>query len=120
MKEHEISTPLELGAALAANVEVTLADDLDGNVNGYCLDIRGGGRNIDPFAGLQSHTCYSYRGDLGSDQAFDPEGIARGEFRIPAFDVCVTMEGTEADAGVALSACDGSELMRPAYLESNQ
>ena len=67
-------------AVLAADVEVTLQDGLDGNLNGYCLDIRGGGRNIDPSQGLQAHTCYSYRGDLGSDQAFDPEGIPRGEF----------------------------------------
>ena len=99
-------------AALAADVEVTLKDGLDGNLNGYCFDIRGGGRNIDPSAGLQSHTCYSYRGDLGSDQAFDPEGIARGEFKIPAFDVCATMEGTDAGAGVTLTACDQSELQQ--------
>ncbi len=61
---------------------------------------------------MQSHTCYSYRGDLGSDQAFDPEGIARGEFKIIAFDVCATMEGTDAGAGVTLTACDQSELQQ--------
>jgi hypothetical protein len=99
-------------AALAADVEVTLQDGLDGNLNGYCLDIRGGGRNIDPSQGLQAHTCYSYRGDLGSDQAFDSEGISRGEFKIPAFDVCATMEGSEAGDGVTLTACDESELQR--------
>ena len=53
-------------AALAADVEVTLKNRLDGNLNGYCLDIRGGGQNIGPANGLQAHTCYSYRGDLGS------------------------------------------------------
>ena len=45
-------------AAFAENVEVTLKDGLDGNLNGYCLDIMGGGRNIDPSRGLQAHTCY--------------------------------------------------------------
>ena len=50
-------------AAFAADVEVTLKDNLDGNLNGYCLDIKGGGPNIDPSEGLQAHTCYSYRGD---------------------------------------------------------
>ncbi len=99
-------------AAFAANVEVALKDGLDGNLNGYCLDIKGGGQNIDPSAGLQAHTCYSYRGDLGSDQAFDPEGIARGEFKIVAFGVCATMEGTDAGAGVTLTACDQSELQQ--------
>ncbi len=99
-------------AALSADVEVTLKDRLDGNLNGYCLDIRGGGQNIDPSQGLQAHTCYSYRGDLGSDQAFDPELMAGGEFKVIAFDVCATMEGTEAGAEVALSACDGNELQQ--------
>ena len=98
--------------AFSADVEVTLKDRLDGNLNGYCLDIRGGGQNIDPAQGLQAHTCYSYRGDLGSDQAFDPELIAGGEFKVIAFDVCATMEGTESGAEVALSACDGSELQQ--------
>ena len=39
--------------AFSADVEVTLKDRLDGNLNGYCLDIRGGGQNIDPSQGLQ-------------------------------------------------------------------
>ncbi len=105
-------------AAYAANVEVTLKDGLDGNLNGYCLDIKGGGPNIDPSEGLQAHTCYSYRGDLGTDQAIDPEGIARGEFRVVAFKVCATMQGTEVGAEVALSACDGSELQQFDFAES--
>lgn len=96
-------------AALAADVEVALIDKLDGNLNGYCLDIKGGGQNIDPSRGLQAHTCYSYRGELGTDQALDPEGIVRGEFKVVAFDVCATMDSTEAGAEVALSACDGSK-----------
>lgn len=99
-------------ATFSADVEVTLQDGLDGNLNSYCFDIRGGGRNIDPSQGLQAHTCYSYRGDLGSDQAFDPELIAEGEFKILAFDVCATMQGTDTGAEVGLTACDGSELQR--------
>ena len=99
-------------AAHAAAVEVTLKDKLDGDLNAYCLDIKGGGQNIDPSRGLQAHTCYSYRGDLGSDQALDPEGIARGEFKIVAFDVCATTDGTEAGAEISLSACDGSDLQQ--------
>jgi hypothetical protein len=96
-------------AAHAADVEVTLKDNLDGDLNGYCLDIKGGGQNIDPSRGLQAHTCYSYRGDLGPDQAIDPDGVAGGKFKIPAFDVCATLEAKEAGSEIALSACDGSE-----------
>ncbi len=105
-------------AVFAADVEVTLKDGLDGNLNGYCLDIKGGGQNINPADGLQAHTCYSYRGDLGSDQAIDPEGIARGEFKVVAFDVCATMDGTEAGAEVALSACDGGEMQQFDFAEN--
>ena len=105
-------------AAFAADVEVALKDNLDGNLNAYCLDIKGGGPNIDPSEGLQAHTCYSYRGDLGTDQAIDPEGIARGEFRVVAFEVCATMQGTEAGAEVALSACDGSEMQQFDFTEN--
>lgn len=105
-------------AALAADVEVTLKDNLDGDLNSYCLDIKGGGQNINPADGLQAHTCYSYRGDLGSDQAIDSEGIARGEFKVVAFDVCATMDGTEAGAEVALTACDGGELQQFDFAEN--
>lgn len=105
-------------AAYAADVEVTLKDGLDGNLNGYCLDIKGGGQNIDPSRGLQAHTCYSYRGDLGSDQSIDPEGIARGEFRVVAFDVCATVESAEAGAEVALSTCDGSDSQQFKFAEN--
>jgi hypothetical protein len=105
-------------AAYAADVEVSLKDSLDGNLNTYCLDIKGGGQNIDPSRGLQAHTCYSYRGELGSDQALDPDGIARGEFKIGAFDVCATMETTEAGAEVALSACDGGEMQQFSFAEN--
>lgn len=105
-------------AALSADVEVTLKDNLDGDLNGYCLDIKGGGRNIDPTRGLQAHTCYSYRGELGGDQAIDPEGIARGQFELRAFDVCATTDGTEAGSEIALSACDDSESQQFEVAES--
>ena len=98
--------------ALTADVEVTLKDNLDGDLNGYCLDIKGGGQNIDPSRGLQAHTCYSYRGELGTDQGIDPDGVAEGTFKITAFDVCATMQGTESGAEVALSRCDGSDMQQ--------
>ena len=104
--------------ATAADVEVTLKDNLDGNLNSYCLDIKGGGQNIDPSEGLQAHTCYSYRDALGSDQAIDPDGIARGEFKVGAFDVCAAMDSTEAGAEVSLSACDGSESQQFDFTEN--
>ena len=88
-------------------VEVTLQDNLDGDLNSYCLDIVGGGPNINPANGLQAHTCYSYRGALGSDQAVDPTLYAKGIIKVVAFDVCATAENTEPGAKIALEKCDG-------------
>lgn len=98
--------------AAADNVEIVLEDKLDGNLNGYCIDIMGGGQNIDPSRGLQAHTCYSYRGDLGPDQAVDPASITEGKIHIVGFDVCATMEGLDEGAAVALSACDDNTLQQ--------
>lgn len=42
---------------LADQVEIMLVDQK----HGYCLDIKGGGRNIDPANGLQGHTCIAIR-----------------------------------------------------------
>lgn len=104
--------------SFAANVEVTLKDDLDGDLNGYCLDIVGGGQNIDPANGLQAHTCYSYRGDPEADQAMDPDDIAKGQFRIAAYDVCTTLLSFEAGTKVDLRSCDGSETQAFNFTEN--
>lgn len=89
-------------------VEIILKDKLDGNLSGYCFDIMGGGANIDPADGLQAHTCYSYRGALGSDQAVDPNLFANGIIKIVAFDVCATMNSVTTGSKLDLTDCDGS------------
>jgi cytochrome c553 len=105
-------------STIAAEVEVALKDPLDGNLNGYCFDIKGGGPNVDPSRGLQAHTCYSYRGAIGSDQAIDPDGIANGVFKVPAYDVCATMTDTAAGTEVSLAACDGSDAQQFDFADS--
>lgn len=105
-------------SATAANVEVTLIDNLDGNLSSYCIDIVGGGQNIDPKNGLQAHTCYSYRGALGDDQAIDSDLIEKGIFNIVAFDVCATMPSTNAGQKVALTSCNASDRQRFVFGDS--
>ena len=100
------------GTTFAQSVEVTLIDKLDGNLSSYCFDIVGGGNNIDPNKGLQAHTCYSYRGELGADQAFDPAGIENGVFKLVDFDVCMTLLNTTADTKVSLETCNGSDQQK--------
>lgn len=101
----------------AEQVEITLVDDLDGQVNGYCIDIKGGGSNVDPANGLQSHTCYSYRGDLGTDQIFEPERFASNELYMPVYEVCAELTGLTAGSTLGLSACDGGEAQQISLME---
>jgi hypothetical protein len=95
--------------ASAANVEVMLVDRLDGDLNHYCIDILGGKLNANPANGLQTHTCYSYEGALGVDQAMDSAGISRGEFKVVGFNVCATLTSTAAGSKVGLASCDQSD-----------
>lgn len=95
-----------------AAVEVTLVDKLDGNLSGYCIDIVGGQKNADPKNGLQAHTCYSYQGQLGADQAMDADLISEGYFKISAFDVCLTLGEAKAGEKIDLLSCDQNERQR--------
>ena len=75
--------------AWAANLaEIQLVDRLD-DQRGYCIDIRGHKERAKVLRGIQAHTCYSYQGQIGVDQAFDTSLIAIGKFYLPAFDVCM-------------------------------
>ncbi len=89
--------------AFADEVEITLVDELDGDLNSYCLDISGGlGANADPTRGLQAHTCYSYRGALEVDQIFETDRFADNLLYMTRFGVCATVMGNE----IGLTACD--------------
>lgn len=99
-------------AVHAGQVEVTLTDDLDGDLSGYCLDIVGSQSGARPEDGLQAHTCYSYQGDLGIDQVFETDRFADGVLYMPEFEVCATTSGLEAGATLGLAACDGSDAQK--------
>ena len=102
-------------------VEITLADDLDGILNGYCLDIaRGQKEDADPANGLQAHTCYSHEGQLAIDQIFDTDKFDEQVLYMPEFDVCATLTGLEAGAALALASCDGSNLQQLVMSDTGQ
>lgn len=100
--------------AFATNVEVILKSKLDGNLSGYCIDIKGGFANIDPTRGLQAHTCLSYRGDgLAPDQVVDLALVEEGGvFKFEEYDVCATMQDANIGDELTLTACDGSEAQK--------
>ena len=76
-------------------VEVTLVDKLD-EPRGFCFDTLGFQAEARPEEGLQTHSCYSYQGQLAVDQAFDGDLIPEGTFRLIEYDVCMTLTGTSA------------------------
>lgn len=101
-------------------VEVQLTDRLD-DARGYCLDIAGGqGKNAPLDKGLQAHTCYNYTGGILEDQGFDEELIGKGEFRIPYFDVCMTVASVEAGAPIVLNQCAGTATQKFTLNENGQ
>jgi len=90
------------------NVEIMLQDKLDGILSEYCLDIAWWNQNVDPDNGLQVHTCYSYKGELWTDQVFDMTAFANNSLFMPIYDVCVSFDSLEAGSEVSLSACGES------------
>lgn len=98
--------------AAADPVEISLIDRLDGNLDGYCLDISGAKENADPSGGLQTHTCYTYQGASGIDQVFESDRFAEGVLYMPGFDVCATASDLTAGARLGLATCDGSDAQQ--------
>ncbi len=92
--------------------EVLLVDELD-EVRGYCLDIAGGrGKDAPLDKGLQAHTCYHYTGGILEDQGFDSALIDEGQFRIPYFDICMSVPSVEAGVPISLEQCSTAETQK--------
>ena len=100
-------------------VEVTLVDRLD-EPRGFCLDTLGFQHRARPEEGLQTHSCYSYQGQLAVDQAFDADSISDGMFRIISFDLCMTARDLAAGSGFALEPCEGSDAQRFEHQSNGQ
>ena len=100
-------------------VEIQLVDKLD-EQRGFCLDIRGHKERAKVHRGLQAHTCYSYQGQLGVDQAFDEQLISRGKFYLPAFDVCMEADDGVAGSRLNLEACNDTDEQRFKFTANEQ
>lgn len=90
--------------------EVALAAALD-EARGYCLDVLGSQARATPERGLQAHTCYGYQGKIAVDQGFDANRLRTGEWRLPAFNVCMSAEA-QRGARLMLQACNGGIAQR--------
>ena len=99
--------------------ELQLVSKLD-DQRGYCIDIRGHKERAKVQRGLQAHTCYSYQGQIGVDQAFDASLIATGKFYLPAFDVCMAAENIAQGSRLILNRCTDQNLQKFALSSDNE
>ena len=100
-------------------VEIQLIDKLD-ETRSYCIDIKGYKERAKVHRGLQAHTCYSYQGQLGVDQAFDKGLIQFGKFYMPAFEVCMEAKSNKEGAILTLKDCNNTAVQKFNFSSENQ
>ena len=100
-------------------VEIQLLDKLD-ETRSYCIDIKGYKERAKFHRGLQAHTCYSYQGQLGVDQAFDKDLVQFGKFYMPAFDVCMEAKNHNEGASLTLKDCNNKAVQKFDFTPENQ
>ena len=97
--------------ANAAIVEIYSLDLMDDR-RGFCIDIRGYKSKAKIDSGLQAHTCYSYQGSIAVDQGFESLKMYKGQFYLPAFDVCMEASSNIAQASLLLRKCQDKKLQK--------
>ena len=100
-------------------VEIQLIDKLD-ETRSYCIDIKGYKERAKVHQGLQAHTCYSYQGQIGVDQAFDKGLIQFGKFYMPAFEVCMEAKSNTEGATLTLKDCNNTAVQKFKFSSENQ
>ena len=100
-------------------VEIQLIDKLD-ETRSYCIDIKGYKERAKVHRGLQAHTCYSYQGQIGVDQAFDKGLTQFGKFYMPAFEVCMEAKSNKEGASLTLKDCNNTAVQKFDFSLENQ
>lgn len=106
--------------ASAQDVEIYLVNKLDGNLNHYCLDMRGFQDRADVTADIQTHTCYSYQGQLAVDQKMPLSEIENGRIHLESFEVCASINGTSGGSTIGLAECSDDEMQKINLTENGQ
>ena len=104
------SAGIGLDPATAAATLVHLVDPLD-EPEYYCVDVPGFGASLNLGAPLTAHTCKPG----ADDEMFAVDRPAPGNLYMPAYDLCVEADGTNAPAQLHLRACSGSAMQRFAF-----
>lgn len=72
----------------------------------YCLDVPGFGTNAQLQADLTAHTC---KPNAPDDEIFAPNP-ATGQFRMPAYDLCLAAAAARAGSALRLAPCAAPTL----------
>ncbi len=96
----------QVSAANADMVEIKLVDTQD-ETRGWCVDLFAHLAGAMPIGGFQGHDCFLYMGGVQIDQGFDEASIAEGEFVLPHWDVCMTLQEPKHHSYVAAEPCNG-------------
>lgn len=104
--------------ASATDVELFLLNKLDGNLNHYCVDMLGFQDRADVTGNLQTHTCYSYQGQLAVDQKMPLEELENGKIHLYNFEVCAQINGTTGGSTVGLAECFDDEMQNIQLMEN--
>jgi hypothetical protein len=100
-------------------IEIQLMDKLD-ETRSFCIDIKGYKERAKVHRGLQAHTCYSYQGQLGVDQAFNKDLVQFGRFYMPAFGVCMEAKNHNEGASLTLKDCNNKAVQKFDFTTENQ
>ena len=101
------------------NVEIYLLNKLDDS-RGFCIDIKGHKLKAQIKKGLQAHTCYSYQGEISSDQGFNSLKLTKNQFLLPSFNVCMEASTRAPSTNLRLRKCDRNKLQNFEWSNKNQ
>ena len=83
---------------------------------GLCLDIPGHRDRVNVHASMGVHSCKWNIWNL--DERFDRQALARGDLRMPAYDLCLGDRAAEDGASIHLGNCDGAPLQRWTFADT--
>ena len=101
------------------NVEIYLLNQLD-DPRGFCIDIKGHKLKAQINKGLQAHTCYSYQGEISTDQGFNSLKLTKNQFILPFFNICMEASSFKPSTNLKLGKCDRNKLQNFEWSNKNE
>ena len=101
------------------SVEIYLLNQLD-DPRGFCIDVKGHKLKAQINKGLQTHTCYSYQGEVSPDQGFNSLKLTKNQFILTSFNVCVEASSLTPSTNLRLRKCDHNKYQNFEWSNKNK